>query len=509
MQKSSKKSNRRKKNLILLCAFTAIMLTVSTYAWFIGMRTVNVATFEVNIASTKSLLLSIDGENWTDTLTINGDNYKTAAYENNTNSWEKLIPVSTVGEMDKTSSRLKLYEKSSMTTTPGGYRLMAYPVQNTGANEVKGYVAFDLFIKNFTGSKYYVDLDPANEEAIYLTTNSKVGVAAAGVAGTGIENSVRVAFAQIGRVIGTSTDASLITGINCTGTDESVTDENKAVTGICREATIWEPNDLAHVQNAINWYETSCKTRKADGTDVTKIASFNTDTACSGVTDGKYAVTYAVKQEIKESDNVDVYDGEAYNTYTVSTAEGEKQLLKEMDYFTDSEKSLTGANRPTFMTLAPNSITKVRVYIYIEGQDIDNYDFASIGKMISVNFGFTKERIEPEDIDYEGTFYENCEGGEVPTTEEACAAAFGTWHSNEEGTSGTCSGHTKAYCDAIGGTYSTTTPLTGLCVTEAGDNRYADQEACEEANGEWDGAACRITQEACNAQGEGYFWNGN
>jgi len=59
-------------------------------------------------------------------------------------------------------------------------------------------------------------------------------------------------------------------------------------------------------------------------------------------------------------------------------------------------KNLTGTERPEFMTLAPNSITKVRVYIYIEGQDIDNYDFASLGKKISINFGFTKERYTPE-----------------------------------------------------------------------------------------------------------------
>ena len=61
-----------------------------------------------------------------------------------------------------------------------------------------------------------------------------------------------------------------------------------------------------------------------------------------------------------------------------------------------------GVNRPTFITLAPNSITKVRVYIYIEGQDVDNYDFASLGKKISVAFGFTKERFYGEDIDYNG-----------------------------------------------------------------------------------------------------------
>ncbi len=52
------------------------------------------------------------------------------------------------------------------------------------------------------------------------------------------------------------------------------------------------------------------------------------------------------------------------------------------------------------MYLAPNSVTKVRVYIYIEGQDIDNYDFAQIGKKISVKFGFTKERFIANDIDY-------------------------------------------------------------------------------------------------------------
>ena len=50
------------------------------------------------------------------------------------------------------------------------------------------------------------------------------------------------------------------------------------------------------------------------------------------------------------------------------------------------------------MYLAPNSITKVRVYIYLEGQDVDNYDFASLGRQITINFGFTKERFDGEDV---------------------------------------------------------------------------------------------------------------
>ena len=71
-------------------------------------------------------------------------------------------------------------------------------------------------------------------------------------------------------------------------------------------------------------------------------------------------------------------------------------------------KHLEGTARPTFMTLAPNSITKLRIYIYIEGQDVDNYDFAQIGKKIAVNFGFTKERFDDPseeakyDVNYTG-----------------------------------------------------------------------------------------------------------
>ena len=78
-----------------------------------------------------------------------------------------------------------------------------------------------------------------------------------------------------------------------------------------------------------------------------------------------------------------------------------------MDYYINSQHlkiqiSLKGMLRPVFMTLAPNSVTKVRVYVWIEGQDVDNYDFAAIGKAISVKFGFTKQRFTEEDFGYTG-----------------------------------------------------------------------------------------------------------
>ncbi len=401
MPKLKKLRSKRVRNLIVIFSLTAIILSVSTYAWFIGMRTVNVSSFDVEIASTDSLLLSLNGQKWDTTVNISQANVNDTdvVYEGNTNTWggAGLIPVSSIGAMDNTASRMKLFEKASLTSTPGGYRLMASRVNNYQTDgegkltaEQDGYVAFDLFIKNFSGTQYIKALNELDEEAIYLTTDSAVTVAETGGVGeTGIENSVRVAFAQIGRVAGTTTNASTITGITCNPAVDS------DVTGICRTAQIWEPNDTKHVANAISWYTTSCKTRKAvlegQTSDVTKAESYEGN--CLPVTNTNAYDTYAIGSAITSANNVNIYDGEDYNTFTGSSA-----YLTAFPYFTDTMKMKTSTNRPTFMTLSPNSITKVRIYIYIEGQDVDNYDFASIGKKISVKFGFTKERYAESDV---------------------------------------------------------------------------------------------------------------
>lgn len=405
---------KRLKKLTILSTLAATVLIASTLAWFIGTQTVNVAAFDVKIASTDSLLLSLDGVRWSDTIEISEDSLDEVSYVGHQNTWggSGLTPVSTIGEMDTTASRLMLFEKGSFTKTPGGYRIMSSRVNNYTESletpglyeELDGYVAFDLFVRNFTGRQYIREYNPLDEEAIYLTTNSQAVVSTTGgTAGTGIENSVRVAFAQIGRVKGdvADMDASVITGITCSTNwnEEDPIDEATDVTGICgkdatgRPATIWEPNDMDHVQSALNYYTESCRIRT--GADVTA-ASYTLDTKCSELGDDVYYPTYAVKEAITSAMAVDTYDGLEYNTYEDTTE------LQKVGSFTDTMKNKKGVERPPIMTLAPNSITKVRVYVYIEGQDIDNYDFASMGRQITVNFGFTKERFEPEDIEYSG-----------------------------------------------------------------------------------------------------------
>ncbi len=399
MAKRNHKHEKRVKKLIVVCLLSAIILTVSTYAWFIGMQTVSVNAFEVKIAAAEGLALSVDGVTFSDNVTINGTTESQqaikTAYANNTNKWSDLEPISTVGQMDNATngSRMIIYEKSSLTASGGGYRLLSeqlvnYDKDDEDVTEANGYVVFDLFIKNLSGRAYYEEMNTGNEEAVYLTTESSVSVATSGVENTGIENSVRVAFAQVGRVKSDAGKAA-IQGIDCAGTIDGVT-------GICRNASIWEPNDTKHVANAISWYNNSCTKR-------TGATTFDKETECSEVKPDTFYQTYAVNKVITENKNdenrdyeVDVYDG--YNLYQQSIND---KYLVGVDTVTDSEKILTGSSRPEFMTLAPNSITKVRVYVYIEGQDVDNYDFASLGKAISVNFGFTKERFYAEDFGYD------------------------------------------------------------------------------------------------------------
>ena len=366
MKKRNKKHERRVKRLIVSCGLCAIILSASTYAWFIGMKTVNVEAFDVKIAAIDGLSLSLDGKTWSDTVTINKENHADPLVvgAGSTNSWggdAGLVPMSTVGKINKDSSRLTLYEKGSFTATPGGYRVMASEVSNGAddAGEARGYVAFDLFVKNLSGEAYYTNYDPLNEEAIYLTTESEVTVADAGADKdkSGIENSVRVAFAQIGRVKADNNSDTAIRAINCKSTGD--------VTTICekRDAIIWEPNDTKHVQNAINWYKTSCKHR--DAADLTLAGSYSG--TCGVITDGTYYPTYAVSGVIDEGDQVDVYDGAEYNGWTTSiNSTAQKGKLVKVPTFTDTMKMKPGTERPELMTLAPNSITKVRVYVYIE-----------------------------------------------------------------------------------------------------------------------------------------------
>jgi len=289
LKKNQKKKRKRTKTALLfaLTGITAVVLIVESYAWFIGTGSITTTDFEIGVSTEKSLFLSLDGKTWTENLTIDKEAILGTkeiaglgtdvhnAYEGNTNSWvgeQGLVPLSTAGEIDSTVSRLKLFGKSSITATPGGFRLISTRIDNyntdaetsTVVAEKDGYVTFDLFIKNGEGVDYIPTYNPEDDEAIYLTTDSKVEVSKAGSEEEkedyGLANSVRVAFAQIGRVASATTgkDEGKVTSIVC-----EPTGEEGEQTGLCEvKPVIWEPNDTSHNENLITYFSRVCKKKQ-------------------------------------------------------------------------------------------------------------------------------------------------------------------------------------------------------------------------------------------------------
>ena len=114
---------------------------------------------------------------------------------------------------------------------------------------------------------------------------------------------------------------------------------------------------------------------------------------------GQSLTTYGVNKEIVNANNVNIYDG--VNSYmgTINTG----QYLKAVNSFKESQNVLASPNvynttRSPILRIEPNSITKIRAYIWIEGQDLDNVDYLGDSKKLLINFGFTKNIYEEEDV---------------------------------------------------------------------------------------------------------------
>jgi len=419
--KSKEKVKRRAGKLFIGIGLTSVILIVATYAWFIGTTEVMVNEFEVNVRSSDGLQVSLDAVTWAESVDVGeeevttdlaGDSESPGTYPTHTNHWVDdvgLDAISSVGTMDTTNSVLTLFDKASLTSLQGGYKLRTSQIQNydTTNNKIDeqgSYIVFDLFVKNSSGTDYSSTYSPADAEGIYLSSTSSVTISSEGTGGDGIENSVRIAFMEIGRVF-KDASAAAAQSISCTstqypasggeGTPTTITsvcnrgipgtpteqNQNPSDTGTGQGITwnIYEPNDTAHSADSIAHFARVCKQKTVANNETTYSG------ACTAIVNGTATSTYAVNDEITAADDVNIYDG--INGYTTVS-----NKLTLMDYFTDTEKMAVPDSRQEIFFLAPNSVTKIRVYIWLEGQDVDNYDLGTIGKKVVITFGFTKDK---------------------------------------------------------------------------------------------------------------------
>ena len=319
-----RRRNRKRRVFILLIAlfFTTVMFATTTYAWFTANKTVTVSTLEVNVEAQNGIQISADGTNWKSIVqTADLSGVHSTTYTSSVNQLpETMEPVSTIGTVDS-GGKMEMYYGTVGSDNQGRYILTA--TKQTDTNGANGkYIAFDLFFK----------VDAATD--IYLTTNS--GVRTTDDTDTGIKNASRIAFVVLGN----------------TSSGSSISDIQTLNAGTSAVKYIWEPNYDVHTAAAV------AHARDTYGETTTET--------------GASRLAYAgVKANIASTDGV-----------LLNTSGATAYITNYANFFgavTIDYATIAGFSTKQQIFSLQAGITKVRIYMWIEGQDVDCENSASGG----------------------------------------------------------------------------------------------------------------------------------
>ena len=358
MSKQDKK--KKLKSLVLLLFLTIVLLSTSTYAWFTANRSVTIDPIDVHIAASSGLQISADGAEWK-TILSNDDIKHPGEYENNT-TYNKnqlpteLVPVSTNGV--PSSGFLTFYKGKVEGNATGDMALSATACGAESFRTTGDYIAFDVFLK----------VDDATAD-VYLDKGSGVTVTVPQT-GTnpdkGLQYAARYAFVIEGH----------------TTSDDTIENIQKLTGG--SETLVVEPNYDAH--------------KSGGTTNAQRYYNITTTTATSGVAPVSYV---GVKAAIPDSTPIILVDtnpgGSPSSTYFQGVPSNSLKLTN-VAYSSGATgysyygKGASDTNLLKAFTLT-SGITKVRVYMWIEGQDVDCENSAS-GAYLTYKVGFTLDDAE-------------------------------------------------------------------------------------------------------------------
>ena len=399
MEKRTKESSKRINSLILLIAFTAIMLIVSTYAWFTSQKDITLSNLRGTVEVAENMEISLDAKTWhqeidlAELVEVGGvqKNVFQIAQESrdaakkadgsdlgiDTTQYvipKELLPVSGIGETG--STLMPLYDGTATGTKLAG--IAKCTENHTGTQADEGYFAFDIYIKNTSkdGQPDNLQLNLNSAVQVLPITLEKEVVDAFGNTVTrqyqgdpasGLQNSVRVGLALYGgEVSSTATQAQII---------ESTYNANVT------DVAIWEPNAKDHVE-----YIVSNNNKLVNGTQ--SHVTF---------TDGTEVDTYALSAAAVGTSLDNVYNVSATGVAKQNTFRTEK--TSTTDYRIKPRVDAVLGNIPWNITnvsgsnfvITSNTVSRLRVYVWLEGQDVDCINLASQGGGIEVDLGLTKD----------------------------------------------------------------------------------------------------------------------
>ena len=348
--------------LLLFALFvTVVMLSTATYAWFTSNYTVSINTISINVSSGAGITISTNAVDWKAVLT--NEDITTNAYNGNMNyiPSSDVNPVSTDGTLD-TNNRFTFYQGQIVADTHSGVYYLDTSVISEGSTDAKtisNYVVFDMFIKS----------DFSTAQNIYFTKGTGV---TAGSTNKYIQYSTRFAIIPLGNTSATS-GASTMIALNTLETNPGV--------------KIYEPYWDVHTANGIT-----------NASDTYKLFSGTASTPYLQTGNTGSVPYFGIKASTTHTDGTSgasdtgVTLENSYGSTAAATAiTGTTAVSTVPTLFSNAELiSANGIGQYSsnymYMSL-PVGVSKFRVYVWVEGQDIDCENNASGGNF-AFNLGF-------------------------------------------------------------------------------------------------------------------------
>lgn len=332
-----------KKLLIFITFLTTILLIISSYAWLSASLDVKIKFFDLKVSTDNGLFISLDGVNFSDTVEVSYDsiiNSIKSTYPSNTNQWASggLWPASSNGIKTSDNDKFDMYlgEVSKFRLKTRNRKFLNTKLiseDKSSSNNI--FISFDIFLKNVSGSPNSDNLFFSDGTGIDFEDGTSDEIKESM---SNIMNSMRLGVVKIGSV-STKSAVSAIQSIKCNNGCSSL---------------IYEPNKTSHSVDSIT---------KAKDYGIT-------------LEDGKYMPTYGV---IGAGTYLEHTNGQEGSGIPLDTEHFQLQ-----NTITDSDFI-----NPIYQI--PDGITKMRVYVWIEGQDIDSLETNSKGAKIYVSINFEKD----------------------------------------------------------------------------------------------------------------------
>ena len=194
-----KKDKHRFFMSILVIFFLGVLLIFSAYAWFSTSLNVKIKTFNMIVSRNSGLEISFDAINYDESIEISEDiliNKLVETYPNNLSQWASngLIPVSSPGIIDNNNYFFDIYRSSGVKykdrNHDKGY-ITTSLYKETERRSTNNFIAFDLFLKNETGSPISDNLFLEQSTNFLMTSESNEEM-------PGLVNSARIGFVKVG-----------------------------------------------------------------------------------------------------------------------------------------------------------------------------------------------------------------------------------------------------------------------------------------------------------------------